>query len=148
MQTIFKLNTSLESYLTARTALNIASDEMTGDWHFYDYFLHKPNKYFVENINNTPWGSKGVIEVSSILKQYGVSPSSNKIYAANHYRAIADMFLDRIRQKHSFTSLFYSVDDWLNTTKEKQKLHDEYLKILQNKEINKTDLWINDLPKY
>lgn len=140
MKTIKQLNTTRLNYLSGRTALNIPSDEMTGDWNFYNYFLSKPHEYFIEITKNNPFGSHGIIEVSNTLKKSGVE-ANNKIYSANHYRAIADMFLNRIKQKHSFTSLFYSVDDWLNTKDQKKELF-TYLKLLTNQEIN---LWMDNV---
>lgn len=140
MKTIKQLNTTSLSYLSGRTALNIPSDEMTGDWNFYNYFLSKPYEYFIETTKYNPFGSHGIIEVSNTLKKSGVE-TNNKIYSANHYRAIADMFLNRIKQKHSFTSLFYSVDDWLNTKDQKKELF-TYLKLLTNQEIN---LWMDNV---
>lgn len=143
MKTITTLNTSLNCYLTARTALNIISDEMTGDWNFNNYFLSYPSKYYIEQTKNTPWGQKGIVEVSEVLnksKVFSENTDSNKIYAANHYRALADLFFNRIKRNKSLKSLFFSVDDWLNTEAEKHKLYRQYLSVLNNPEIEN---WFN-----
>lgn len=138
MKTITKLNTSPECYLTARTALNIDSPEMTGDWNFHNYFLSMPYEYYVEQAKNTPWGKKGIIEVSDTLSRssvYSGNLNSKNIYAADHYRALADLFFDGIRNKQRLRSLFFDINDYLNTEEQKDKLFNDYLKNLENAEI-------------
>lgn len=138
MQTITKLNTSPEHYLTARTALNIDSAEMTGDWNFHNYFSSIPHEYYVERAKNTPWGKKGIIEVSNVLSKFDVhsdNPNSKQIYAADHYRALADLFFDGIKENNPLRSLFYDIDDYLNTEEQKNNLFNDYLQDLKNPEI-------------
>lgn len=139
MKTIKQLKTIKPNYLTARTALNVPNKEMTGDWNFYNYFIATPNEYFVGSIDDNIFGDKGIIEVSQILKKHGVE-IQEKIWSADHYRAIADMFLDCMQNKNSFRSLFFAVDDWLNTTNEKKQLF-TYLELLNNNKINN---WIQN----
>lgn len=147
MNTIAKLITSPDCYLTARTALNVFSEEMTGDWHFHDFFLSTPHEYYVEQPKKTPWGDKGIIEVSNVLRKFGVSsddPNSKKIYTVDHYRALADLFYNRIKNGGALRSLFFDINDYLNTEQQKDKLFNGYLKGLNNTEIhhwnkNRTD---------
>lgn len=144
MKTITKLKTSLDCYLTARTALNIDSPEMTGDWNFHNYFVNSPYEYYIEQAKNTPWGQKGVIEVSDTLNRsaiYSANLNSKHIYAADHYRALADLFFNRVKNNKPVRSLLFSVNDWLNTQKEKERLYNEYLNVLDNAEI---DTWFKN----
>ncbi len=148
MQIITKLNTSPNSYLTARTALNISNKEMTGDWNFYNYFLSDPHEYYIEQTKNTPWNEQGIIEVSATLNKYNIfseNPNSDKTYASNHYRALADLFFNRIKRNKPLKSLFFNINDWLNTQNEKHTLYKQYLSILANSEI---DNWINHEAKH
>jgi hypothetical protein len=143
MKTIAALKTTPDFYLTGRTALNIASDEDTGDWNFYNYFLDGNNEYFVESVTNTPWGSNGIVEVSKWLKKQGFDTLNAKVYAADHYRAIADLFLDSKNTSKNYKHLLSAVDDWLNTLEQKLKLF-SYLKLLNDPKINN---WINEQQK-
>jgi hypothetical protein len=123
-------------YLTGRTALNIPSAEETGDWNFYNYFLTTPANYYVASNTNSLWGNKGIYDAGKILTNLGID--INHIYAANHYRAIADLFYDAVENNQDIRYLMSATHDWLNTDKEKQKLFN-FLRDLNNQQINE---WI------
>ncbi len=115
--------TSIDNYFTGITALNIPSqDYETGDWHiistFKSSFRDKPKFVISGNIRNTNeiFGTDSIEDKSEILKEYGIVDKNNKpIYAANHYRAIADMMYDYLINKSITRNVFKHIvlDDWL-----------------------------------
>lgn len=119
-------------YLTGMTALNIPAPEgTTGDWHFEESFLGRKGrapKFFVAGegteLNTNPiWGAWGIYDCSSILRAKGIAiAAEEKIYAANHGRAISDLLyraLKNLEYPHHI-----AVDDWLDIPTEKKRLFD------------------------
>ena len=128
--TIVLPKTTPTCYLTGMTALNIPAPEgTTGDWHFEESFLGRGNirpKIFVAGegraLNTNPiLGALGVYDCSSILRAKGiVIAAEERIYAANHCRAVLDMLYNAIQRKeypHHIT-----VDDWLDIDAVRKRL--------------------------
>lgn len=117
-------------YLTGMTALNIPAPEgTTGDWHFEEGFYGRGNivpKFFVagdgRSLNtNSIWGVLGIYECSSILHAKGLAIAADeKVYAANHCRAILDMIHNAI--KHKEYPYHIIIDDWLDVDAERKHL--------------------------
>lgn len=121
--------TSIKHYLTAITALNIISEEGTGDWHFIENFLEDENfipKKTVAGIDtlstNKFFGNKGIFKCYKILVKSGLQPSTKEVYAADHYRAVADMIVNNVRQGYDIEKTII-LDDWLPEPHEKEKLY-------------------------
>jgi hypothetical protein len=94
--------TSPAVYLTGMAALNIPAPEGTGgDWHRTSIFgnpkLRLPVAGDVPNAlvdTNPILGSYGIHECSDELRAMGVPiPSGQKVYCANHIRAILDLVI-------------------------------------------------------
>ena len=130
--TIVLPKTTLTCYLTGMTALNIPAPEgTTGDWHFEESFFGRNGrapKIFVagegaELNTNFIWGAWGVYDCSSILRAKGFAiAAEEKVYAANHCRAILDLLytaLKNLEYPHHI-----AVDDWLDIAAEKKRLYD------------------------
>jgi hypothetical protein len=148
--------TTTTCYLTGMTALNIPAPEgTTGDWHFEESFLGRGNiapKFFVAGegsaLNTNPiWGVLGIYECGSILHAKGIAIASDeKVYAANHCRAVLDMLYNAIKRKEYPSHII--IDDWLDVDSE-QKRFFETVRVLNDflKEDEKIILnsWIGDL---
>lgn len=126
--------TTATCYLTGMTALNIPAPEgATGDWHFEESFFGRNGrapKIFVAGegraLNTNPiWGDLGIYDCSSILRAKGiVIAAEEKVYAANHGRAILDLLyraLKNLEYPHHI-----AVDDWLDIAAEKKQLYDSF----------------------
>lgn len=115
--------TSIDNYFTGITALNIPSENIeTGDWHikstFRGSFGRKPKFVLSRNIINTNeiFGTDSIENKSEILKRYGIFDKYDRpIYAANHYRAIADMMYGLLTDEKLTRNIFQHItlDDWL-----------------------------------
>lgn len=131
--------TSPQHYLTGMTAVNIPSPDGTGDWHFRAAFFGYPDsppRYTVAGVNcidtTDLFGNAGIYDCKSALLRYGVFGKDNAIqvvepvgpvYAADHYRASADLLINRLKRGAPFVEL-YSIDDWLSTKEEKTRFFD------------------------
>ncbi len=114
---------SIDNHLTGITALNIPSkDYETGDWRmlstFHPDFGSEPKFVISGNIRNTNeiFGTDSIEDKSEILKEYGIVDKNAKpIYAANHYRAIADMMYDLLIDESITRNVFKHIvlDGWL-----------------------------------
>ena len=118
--------TSKSAYLTGHTALNIPSDEGTGDWHILDS-LSNVERFRVAGKNcistNDVFGTEGIFNCAKIMKKYGANIPSNvtTVYAANHYRAMADLIWDAVKRKIRWMDSFIA-DDWFPAPEDKEKL--------------------------
>ena len=119
--------TSIESYLTAITALNVPDDDMeTGDWHisttFNPGFGRTPSFCISSEYHNTNhvFGTDSILERSDILRRFGINIGTGLVYSANHYRAIADMVFDSLMCNRQFEDAVI-LDDWLPWDEHKQK---------------------------
>lgn len=95
-------DTSEQNYITGKAALNIANEGgFPADWHFTEVFLSGRGKIRIAG-QDTPetaalLGNYGIRECGGVLRQFGVSlPTDDKVYAANHIRAILDMVINSI----------------------------------------------------
>ncbi|WP_198266663.1 hypothetical protein [sulfur-oxidizing endosymbiont of Gigantopelta aegis] len=145
--------TNKEHYLTSITALNIPSDEGTGDWHFYDAFYETadfvPKKYVagIDTLStNEILGDNGVYDAYSVLVETGLQPITDNVYAADHYRAVADMVFDLVRKVSTQRELnmLIILDDWLTEPEEKERLFsltDQFRGVLTKKEYQRLESW-------
>lgn len=132
--------TSPEHYISGIAALNIPSVDGTGDWHMHGVFranTKKPPLLFIvgegEPFNsNKIFGNEGIIECSHILDEFKIEHVSEKVYAANHIRAIADLILYFSETGSSLDHL--PINDWLNNEEQKRDL---YLLINKSESITK-----------
>ncbi len=134
-------------YLTAMTALNIPAPEgTTGDWHFEESFFGRKSilpKFFVAGENdtlntNTIFGDFGIYECSDILRAKGIVLAQNeKVYAANHNRAILDMLYRALKNKEYPHHI--AIDDWIDIKEQRKQLID---KIKQFKDFLEVDEWM------
>jgi len=142
--------TSKKHYLTAITALNIFSEEGTGDWHFVSKFIDKPDfipRKTVAGIDtcstNEILGDTGIFDAYSVLIKAGVQPTTNQVYAADHYRATADLLFDSIKKGYDIERSIF-LDDWLPEPQEKERLFsltDQFRDVLTKKEYQRLELW-------
>jgi hypothetical protein len=122
-------DTTEENYLTGITALNIPTDECSGDWHFSEYFVvHGDTKPLqqragIDLFSTYEWlGSNGVYDCYSVLVEYGLKERVRNIYAADHYRAIADMVYFKVKNGRSINRSI-SLNDWLPEPHEKKRMY-------------------------
>jgi hypothetical protein len=118
--------TSLTKYLTGKTALNIPSEEGTGDWHFIETFTHPENFSIAkESSVDTSYyfGNEGIFDCASVLVRRGLGKGVEApVYAANHYRAICDLILDKVSKFGDCLKDVLSLDDWFPEDKEKRRV--------------------------
>lgn len=143
-------NTTPDNYITAIAALNIPSDEGTGDWHFFENFMiHDdviPTQQVagIDTLSTKQWlGNTGIFDCHEILLECGVSLLNKKVYAANHYRAIADMVYDNVKRGYSIKDTI-SLNDWLPELHEKKKIYelvDRFHTDMSEEEWSKIEEW-------
>ncbi len=98
-------HTSETHYITGKAALNVPNEDGSfADWHFTETFLSGRGKIRVAGMDaptTTPMlGNYGVRECSATLRRFGLAvPDTEKVYTANHVRAILDMVLASLAKK-------------------------------------------------
>lgn len=98
-------HTSPDCYITGKAALNVPNEDGSfADWHFTETFLSGRGKIRVAGMDTpttTPMlGNYGVRECSATLRRFGLAvPDTEKVYTANHVRAILDMVLASLAKK-------------------------------------------------
>jgi hypothetical protein len=98
-------HTSETHYITGKAALNVPNDDGTfADWHFDEVFLSGRGKIRVAGADapetSDLLGNYGIRECSGVLRRFGVPVQpGEKVYAANHIRAILDMALSSIAKR-------------------------------------------------
>jgi hypothetical protein len=106
-------------YLSGLAALNIPSENGTGDWHMVETFM-KPKtesaRLFVAGVgcadDTTPLlSSEGVFDCSKVLDRFKIPHPKGAVFAANHARAIADMVIVTVLGGGSPN--FIALDDWM-----------------------------------
>ena len=130
--------TSPTSYISFKRALNLRlPDEWTGDWHFRVSFFGYPERSFAplagpNGLVDTTrsLGSRGVRDMGRLIDAYGIKPYDGPVWVANHYRAIADMAMDRICSGHWEAATFpaHQIAQWLWSEEDFDILVDDYLK--------------------
>ncbi|WP_419600807.1 hypothetical protein [Thiolapillus sp.] len=70
------------------------------------------------------WVDTGIFDAYPVLVERGLQPTTDKVYAADHYRAIADMLFDAVKWVKNQRTLdqFIILDDWLTEPEEKERL--------------------------
>ena len=65
-----------------------------------------------------------------LIAGYGIKPSDGPVWAANHYRAIADMAMDRLCNWRWEATMFpdHQIAEWLWSEEDSDILVEEYLK--------------------
>jgi hypothetical protein len=145
--------TTPSRYLTGLTALNIPAPEGTGDWHFAETFEgfagRPPGPFQIAGENTTDtrrWlGDSGIFDVRSRLEPYHLELPPGAIYAADHYRAIADMVLSAVVAGQPFEDSI-SLDDWLPEVHEKDRfrtLLETAKPSLTLEQWNRVVLWVS-----
>lgn len=122
--------TSTTRYLSGRPALNLISEDGTGDWHFVQTFCRDrviSGRFAIvgegcETNTNTYLGNAGIYDCTALLDEQRIQHESTPAFAANHARAIADMviaesLLGRLAD-------FAILDDWMPRPRDKQKVYD------------------------
>lgn len=123
-------STAPDRYLSGMAALNIPSDEGTGDWHMIETFFSPRQRFsrlFITGAgchdDTTSYlADMGVYDCSAILNAYGIPHPGGSVYAATHARAIADMVLVTILDGRSPS--FIPLDDWMPSDIDKQAVFD------------------------
>jgi hypothetical protein len=98
-------HTSEQNYITGRSALNVPNpDGSFADWHFDEVFLSGRGKIRIAGKDTEPTfpilGNYGIRECSETLRRFGLNiPQTEKVYTANHVRAILDMVLASLSKK-------------------------------------------------
>lgn len=121
--------TSPVHYLTAWTALNIPSPEGTGDWHFAETFEgvfgRPPGPFCIAGLNTRDTtsllGVEGVFDARERLERYGLALPPGPVYAADHYRALADWWLDAVVRGYALEFDLH-LRDWLPEAGEQRQL--------------------------
>lgn len=129
--------TSPERYVSFMHALNLRfPDEDTGDWHFLGAFFGMNGDFRAvplagrgEAIDTTPaLGTLGVRDMSSVLFEEEVIAAPIPVYAANHYRAIADMvYNDFVKGISPGVATVREINAWLDTQEQVDTLRRDYL---------------------
>ncbi|QSA99351.1 hypothetical protein JWZ97_19840 (plasmid) [Methylococcus sp. EFPC2] len=121
--------TTRSRYLTAETALNIPTPEGTGDWHFAETFEgyggRRPGRFCVagvDTLDTTLWlGQEGLFDARSRLEPYGLHLPPGPVYAADHYRALADRVITAVVAGEAFEDCLL-LEDWLPEAEEQERL--------------------------
>ncbi len=135
-------HTSKANYITGKAALNVPNpDGSFADWHFDEVFLSGRGKIRIAGKDTEPTssmlGNYGIRECSDTLRRFGLAvPATDKVYTANHVRAILDMVLASISKKklpaHIIADEFIDSENELAELKSKvqelkQKISDQII---------------------
>jgi len=125
-------HTTPNHYITGMTALNIPSPEgRQGDWHFHESFYGRNGQeptIFIAGEGelwntNAILANFGIYECSDTLRRLGLEiPLTEKVYTANHCRAMLDM-LYRLVKEHTYP-YHLEIDEWIDDLEEKTRLVD------------------------
>ena len=126
------------SYISFKRALNLRlPGELIGDWHFDVSFFGYPECSYAPPagpnglVGTTPTlGSRGVRDMGRLIAVHGIKPCDGPVWVANHYRAIADMAMDRLCNWHWEAAAFpaHQIDEWLWSEEDFDILVEDYLK--------------------
>lgn len=119
-------STSQANYITGKAALNVPNEDGSfADWHFDEVFLSGRGKIRIAG-KDAPdtaalLGNYGIRECSSVLKRFGVAiQPEQKVYAANHIRALLDMVLASVEKNK--VPEHVSMGDMLDSPQEIEEL--------------------------
>lgn len=141
-------------YITGTTALNIPSENGSGDWHYTGaFFLRRKNKspYFVAGeglaINTKElFGLVGIEDMKAKLNRLGIRFKGDKALVANHTRACADLVIAAtgISEKTAIESVI--LDDWIQEDRDIEQvsnlLEGALLKITNNDTRERVEKWM------
>jgi hypothetical protein len=128
-------HTSERNYITGKAALNVPNEDGSfADWHFDEVFLSGRGKIRIagkdapETVNLL--GNYGIRECSGVLRRFGVSVQTDeKVYAANHIRALLDMVLTSLAKNRIPEHV--TIEDMLDTTEEREELRTQVNQLKQ-----------------
>lgn len=121
--------TSPTKYVSSIVALNIHSDNGTGDWHTSDV-LWTPDSIaedvFIvgdgQRTNTIPLvGITGVSDKSDVLEKMGFLSLRAPVYAADHARACFDLIYQTVIIKNNIN--FVRLDDWFPSFEDKKSVY-------------------------
>ena len=134
--------TSPTSYISFKRALNLhlPGELTTGDWHFEPSFFGYPEPTYAPLagrnglVNTVPaLGSLGVRDMGQHIADCGIKPFDGPVWVANHYRAIADIAMDRLLGPWPQEVLpACQIDGWLGSEEDFEILITDYLKPLRH----------------
>lgn len=92
------------------------------------------------------WVDTGIFDAYPVLVERGLQPTTDKVYAADHYRAIADMLFDFVKKvpNQRELNMLVILDDWLTEPEEKERLFsltDQFRDALTKKEYQRLESW-------
>ena len=148
-------DTSKTNYLTGITALNIPSLNGTGDWHFVETFQgfggRSASRYFVSGVNSVDvsavLGVEGIINCADILGKYRANGVKEEVYAANHYRAAAELILNTVIQGWPLPSLG-DLQGWFSGQDDKDNIYmflKKAIDILSEEDKDRVLVWFQGL---
>ncbi len=129
------LHTSETNYITGTGALNIPNpDGSFADWHFDEMFLSGRRECRIAGKDTEStfpvFGNYGIRECSDTLRRFGLAvPATEKVYAANHVRAILDMVFFSISKKK--LPVHVVVDDFIDSENELAELKSKVQELKQ-----------------
>ncbi len=131
--------TSEQHYITGKAALNVPNpDGSFADWHFDEVFLSGRGKIRIAGKDTQETisllGCYGIRECSGVLRRFGLAvPESQKVYTANHVRALLDMVLASLAKNKIPEHV--TIDDMLDSAQEQEELQTQ-LQLLKHKITN------------
>ncbi|QQR69388.1 MAG: hypothetical protein IPI58_01525 [Alphaproteobacteria bacterium] len=147
--------TCREHYFTGTTALNIPSEEGTGDWRFREVFITTPydqtgiGHFLIAGITlkdtSKLLGNKGVFDYQHVFRDAGFFSLRGPVYAADHYRALADLALYAVDAGLPLEGTV-NIEDWLPRKDEIMQfkvLMDEACSQLEPEKANRISAWMN-----
>lgn len=129
--------TTPNTYLTGLTALNLPDPQApSGDWHFTSAVLNPAARIHTAgdagNLVNTNQllGSHGIYDCAQSLRSLGIPVDpDDHVYAASHVRAVLDLVIRNILNKHFPHHL--EADKWLTSPEQWEELNNT-AKALEN----------------
>lgn len=128
-------HTTEENYITGKAALNVPNpDGSFADWHFDEVFLSGRGKIRIAGKNTDPTfsllGNYGIRECSDTLRRFGLAlPAAEKVYSANHVRAILDMVLSSVYKQK--TPAHVQVHEFIDSEQELAELKSKVQELKQ-----------------
>jgi hypothetical protein len=118
--------TTAQTYISGTQALNIP-DETSGDWHFYTVWFSFSSETVMlygagqERNTNDIYGSFGISDKKFIMQQYGLLADTDKVYVANHCRAVLDLIYYCAKKK-AMNLVVGSTMDYFDTEEQKMRI--------------------------
>ncbi|WP_419602647.1 hypothetical protein [Thiolapillus sp.] len=111
--------------------------------------MYRAKKYIagIDTLSTTETlGDTGIFDAYPVLVERGLQPTTDKVYAADHYRAIADMLFDFVKKvpNQRELNMLVILDDWLTEPEEKERLFsltDQFRDALTKKEYQRLESW-------